>query len=320
MERYFYVLLLCAIIFFTTNCGSVNKTQNASLPLMDSISEWPIPSIPVNLETSLLKANYLVLHFWDGFSINTPLTHSALEQARVNYLSFLPYASTDIINKSFKSLFEVISTDKYHTANWISFFDDYLYNPDSPVKNDEIYILCIEMLFQQKLLDTTQNEMHRIRYDLVKKNRVGTTAADFKLYFNKEDSINLHDLPQTNYKLLFFNNPDCEDCMSVKQTIENENQWRQWVDEQKLSIVSVYTEGNMDLWQNTSYPSWWINVCDLQKIQSSSLYNIKTMPTIYLLDHTNTVILKDATIEQVYQYLIDVKEGRTYIYNRSLKQ
>ena len=54
-------------------------------------------------------------------------------------------------------------------------------------------------------------------------------------------------------------------------------------------------------------PSKWINGYDKElTVRNRELYDLKAMPTLYLLDKDKKVLLKDAPVEQVEQYLAQV--------------
>ena len=54
----------------------------------------------------------------------------------------------------------------------------------------------------------------------------------------------------------------------------------------------------------SDFPSDWINGYDKkQMIDQKNLYDLKAIPTLYLLDKDKTVLLKDATAEEIEEYL-----------------
>ena len=51
-------------------------------------------------------------------------------------------------------------------------------------------------------------------------------------------------------------------------------------------------------------PKEWINGYDKKLvIKEKNLYDLKAIPTLYLLDKDKKVLLKDATVAQIDQYL-----------------
>ena len=52
------------------------------------------------------------------------------------------------------------------------------------------------------------------------------------------------------------------------------------------------------------FPKEWINGYDKKLvIKEKNLYDLKAIPTLYLLDKDKKVLLKDATVAQIDQYL-----------------
>ena len=53
-----------------------------------------------------------------------------------------------------------------------------------------------------------------------------------------------------------------------------------------------------------NYPSSWINGYDYTfKLRSSGTYDIRAIPSLYLLDSRKRVLMKDAPTETVLSYL-----------------
>ena len=62
----------------------------------------------------------------------------------------------------------------------------------------------------------------------------------------------------------------------------------------------------MEAWRNhISYmPAGWINSYDSAvSLKNDEIYDLKAIPTLYLLDKDKKVVLKDVTFEQVENYL-----------------
>ena len=73
----------------------------------------------------------------------------------------------------------------------------------------------------------------------------------------------------------------------------------------KLSILAIYTEGDEDVWlRNLSeIPNTWAVGNDRMCIKDGALYDLKTMPSLYLLDSNKQIVLKDASFDQVRNQL-----------------
>jgi len=72
--------------------------------------------------------------------------------------------------------------------------------------------------------------------------------------------------------------------------------------------LSVYPDEDLAIWkQNQSeIPSSWINSYDKGVIKKQELYDLKAIPTLYLLDKSKMVLLKDVRFEDVEHFLFQV--------------
>ena len=77
------------------------------------------------------------------------------------------------------------------------------------------------------------------------------------------------------------------------------------VDTGTLTVLAVYTEGNDEVWRKalTDMPRSWLIGNDRQQVKDCALYDLKAMPSLYLLDKDKTVLLKDAAYDTVRQAL-----------------
>ena len=74
----------------------------------------------------------------------------------------------------------------------------------------------------------------------------------------------------------------------------------------RLKVVDIYIDQEIDLWKQrmASYPKNWINGYDPDYvIRQDLIYDVRAVPSIYLLDGTKTVLLKDAPEDMVLNAL-----------------
>ena len=68
------------------------------------------------------------------------------------------------------------------------------------------------------------------------------------------------------------------------------------VEEGKLAILAIYPDADLSEWRDHAkdFPANWINSYDKTvTIKTDELYDLKAIPTLYLLDASKTVMLKD---------------------------
>jgi hypothetical protein len=81
------------------------------------------------------------------------------------------------------------------------------------------------------------------------------------------------------------------------------------IDEGRLQVVDIYIDQEIEDWKAhiPEYPAAWINGYDHNyAIRTDLLYNVRGIPSIYLLDKDKTVLMKDAVQEKVLTALMNL--------------
>lgn len=91
------------------------------------------------------------------------------------------------------------------------------------------------------------------------------------------------------------------------QEMVRDNLLKQAVETGYLTVLAIYTEGNLEVWKHTldKLPEEWIVGCDREVIKEHTLYDLKAMPSLYLLDADKIVLLKDASYNKICRELQD---------------
>ena len=186
-----------------------------------------------------------------------------------------------------------------------SLADKYLYDPNSPMRNEELYISVLDAMLKSPILDDTEKIRPKARRALAQKNRIGTKALDFTYTLANGKQGTLYAL-KAPYTLLFINNPGCHACNETIKALKQSPTISQAIAQHKVKVLSLYPDIDLAEWQKhlSDFPSDWINGYDKkQMIDQKNLYDLKAIPTLYLLDKDKTVLLKDATAEEIEEYL-----------------
>ena len=139
-----------------------------------------LPDIPAVLTAPEDRAAYLSVHYWDHFDFKDPsLIERAeiTEQAFVDFISILPYAGN--APAAVDTLYRRAAADRRMLDHFITLGDKYLYEPNSPMHNEELYILVLRAQLANPALSRTEKIRPRYLLELALKNRPGDPAADF---------------------------------------------------------------------------------------------------------------------------------------------
>ena len=136
-------------------------------------------------------------------------------------------------------------------------------------------------------------------------NRVGQKAADFRFADRMGNFTSLYDI-KSEYTLLFFSNPGCEACMQIINVLNSDPLISSLIQQRRLAVVNVYIDEDIQAWRSYMpiYPEEWYNGFDPDFVlKENTLYNIRAIPSLYLLDSDKRVIMKDAPEERLFNYL-----------------
>ncbi|MCH5179536.1 MAG: DUF5106 domain-containing protein [Prevotellaceae bacterium] len=311
-------IFACISTFFIA-CSSTTRDASASqadTSVTDTLQtntavaeELPLPDVPTTLREPAARAAYIIRHFWDAMDFADTLRSldsGFMEQNFSNFISVVPYADEQARREAIDTLLSKAgSTPKaYKLLSAIA--EDYLYNPNSPMYDEETYILFLENMINSPILDIarTTRLRHQLRY--AKLNRPGMKAADFSYTTREGKRTRLHTTQTAGPLLLLFYDPDCDHCKELMTRLCASSCLEQLVANGRLSVLAIYADFDTKLWKSTNkeLPKNWTVGINLGEIYDKELYSLRSLPVLYLLDADKTVILKDIAPDRLEDYLM----------------
>lgn len=181
--------------------------------------------------------------------------------------------------------------------------ESYLYTSGSEGYDEDAFIDVLHALLQSPLLTDDDKLRPTAQLELASKNRPGQEAADFSFITPDGNSHMLSDFT-TPFTIIFFNDPECDDCSAIKQQINENAMLLQMVKEKTLTIICLYPFDDEALWRQTCYPPIFINGWDNKmQIESTESYVLTQIPSLYLLGTNRRVLKKNATLHGIISYL-----------------
>lgn len=303
LNIFFLFLILC------TACGNRKASDNQTEDIKsDSTKIFALPVIPAMLSTPELRADYLVRHYWENvdFADTTYLDHrEVMEQAWVDYIDIMKLVPEETAISAIKQMYKDAEKKKKVFFFFTDLAEKYLYDPNSPMRNEELYIPVLDAMLESTVLDDTEKILPKGRRDLAEQNRPGRQAEDFTYTLVSGKSGTLYGV-KANYTLLFINNPGCHACEEGIKELKQAPAINKEFEAGNLKILSVYPDEDKEEWERhlSDFPKEWINGYDKKlMIKEKNLYDLKAIPTLYLLDKNKKVLLKDAVVGQIEQYL-----------------
>ena len=312
------ILLLCALSL--VSCAP--RGQKAAEPR--HIQEVKIPSVYSSDEE---KADYALAHYWDGLLLGDGRTDTAMilgvpkaevEQRMANYTLFLTQVPLQKARGSVGAFFNAI--EKKHAADTSSHLlpamekivTHYLYDPNSPMRNEDLYLPFVSRLAESEFTAANMKPAYRHDAQMCSLNQYGQQVPDFKFRTLKGRTMHLYGV-RARYTMLFFSNPGCHACKGIIEEVMGNPVIPGMLSDGTLAVVNVYIDEDLDAWKAyaPTYPESWYSGYDPDYIiRQDLLFNVRAIPSLYLLDAEKRVIMKDAPTENVLRFMDNIAKER----------
>ena len=316
MNRRIAIILLALIT--VAGCGNKKAEKFKSLP-------FPDITLPAMIQTQQDAANYYAEHFWDNFTsldrvypsdstMVNGVRRENLEQKFANWVNILDMVSLNTSEKAVYNLFDRVSayeqanpsSDIFNTFEGLT--DKYLYNANSPMRNEEYYLHYARRMSWYSGISQEERDKYVHRVEGCSLNRLGHPAADFRFADKKGVIRTLHSV-EAEYTLLFFSNPGCEACLNIINMLKGEPKVASMIAQGRLAVLNIYIDEDLQGWRDYMpiYPENWYNGFDPDLVvRNDELYNVRAIPSLYLLDKRKRVILKDAPENKMMNTLVNL--------------
>jgi len=286
-------------------CG---LAQGCSGQRGDSVRyRFTLPSIPAFIVGAEARMSYMGLHFWDNYDFkDVSFIRSREGQAALyNYVDLLFRIPTEEGVSDIGDVMERARADSLTCMEMFAGAEKILYDPNSPLRNETLYMEVLRKMIEWNKLDDTVKSRPRFQYRLAQKNRLGDRAVNFTYSLRDGKQSDLYDL-RSEYVLLYINNPGCGDCKRVEKLLEENLAIGKLIANKRLTVLSVYPDEDLVEWRKNEgqMPRSWTVAYDKGAVMKrKDLYDLRAIPTLYLLDGDKRVLLKDARFEEIINYI-----------------
>ena len=316
--RTFIYLSLALLLAFSCAPGKGGAKQAETL----ATRKFPATSLPAMVQDQQEALQFMSQHFWDMFLKPTPgyrcdslyiagVEKGELEQNFANFTYILDHMNMNEARKSLASL--AAKAEAYEQADSASnvfeglseIVERYLFDPNSPLRNEDYFQAYADRLSRSAFLAPATRDKYAYISRMCALNAVGTKAADFVFADKTGRQRNLHSI-KADYTLLFFSNPGCESCMEIIKALKANQKVNQMLAAGQLAVVNVYIDEDIQAWRDYMpvYPEAWYNGFDPNLIiRNENTYNVRAIPSLYMLDSQKTVLLKDAVPERLFELI-----------------
>lgn len=286
---------------------------------------FPVPEIPSVLGNGPEATEYLSERYWDIYTDTSSVypcdsamangvSLSDVEQAFTDWISLLETMETSKAARLSGNLFSRIETfERKDTSSNVfevvsGLMEKYLYDPNSPYRDEDLYLPFASGMASSAIVPESRRAVYCYDAEMCSLNRKGTQAADFIFCDRYGKRHSLHGI-EAGYTLLFFSNPGCEACRNITAVLESDPVISSMISDRRLAVVNIYIDEDLEQWMRyaDSYPEEWTSGYDPDfMIRTDLLYNVRAIPSLYLLDRDKNVILKDAPENRLFSVLRNI--------------
>ena len=301
-----FACLVAVLVPMLMSCGGRNSAPASDV----KVPRVFVPAlVPSAVTDEAARTQYMRDHYWDNVDFTDTLYLAEIDtmqmmEAFVGYVG--RYVAPDD-GAAMAALMKRASASKYAFDYFAMLAEKVLYDPNSPLRNDELYIPVLEAQVASPLLDKYEKMAPEYNLQLALQNRIGHKANDFRYTVASGRSGTLYGI-DAEYTLIFFNNPGCAMCKQITEALSESPMIGEMVERGTLKVLALYPDEDLGEWEayRNNIPRTWINAYDKgTTINNGHLYDLKAIPSLYLLDLQKRVLVKDSTDVGYIEYVID---------------
>ena len=313
------ITILFVFAALAVGCGQGKKAEQfKALPFPDTVP-------PGMMTESRDIAEYMAVNYWNGLTdpsraypfdslLVSGVLKSDVEQKFADWTMFLDMVPLSVADKAVGKLYDrAVACERQDTSSNVfetfsALADKYLYDPNSPLRNEDHYNSFARRLSSCDLVEPSLRGKYRYEAEMTSLNRMGTVAADFRFSDKNGRTHTLHGI-EAPMTLLFFSNPGCEACMNIIQVLKGDQRISSMISSGVLAVLNIYIDEDLQAWREYMpiYPEEWYNGFDPDLvIRTDNLYSVRAIPSLYLLDKDKRVIMKDVPENKLFNYLNNI--------------
>lgn len=281
---------------------------------------FPHVAVPAMVTDSEDRMQYMLVHYWDaffegsgptdtGYVLGVPMPDMEFEISC--YATLLIETPAECSRRAAARLFDLLEAKQAEdTSNHCypavtGLISKYFYDPDSPLRDEDTYLPFVKRMAVSAFTHPDARPAYEFEARMCAINPRGSVAPDFVFRDAEGRNRRLSEV-KADHILLFFSNPGCNACREIEEELTAPAYMEEALKTGRVAIVSIYIDSETDKWKayEPNYPRSWITGYDpYGKIREDSLYEVRAIPSLYLLDSGRKVILKDTPTQRALRYI-----------------
>lgn len=305
-----FIVLMVTFLLFSCKERSSSDSKIAMDNNTAVSQSFKMVEIPSVITDNDLRVKFLLNHYWDNLDLKDTIANANPANIQEPFRAYLNVLASSDFKSATESIVNLarkvkVSHIKIVTC-FMEIFEKSLYDPNSLYKSEEIYLAVVNEMQEGTNFPFELKEKLSFQSKNLNKNRINTKAANINFITPEGKLSSLYNV-KSAYILLFFYEPDCHSCNLTADQMMRSPILLNALD--KIKVVAVYTGNSEELWKNYNKnlsKEWVVGFDKKQEVVNNSIYDIRSSPSIYLLDANKKILLKDVSFDIAAEYLKSV--------------
>lgn len=255
-----------------------------------------------------MKHSFIIAMIFFASCLNAPKQEVKPVYDEASLRAFVLSTPSTNENSAADSLGKILvnaSKDSVVFRKTVTFLTEPFGSPNSAYRNQHLYAKILESKINSNWFIAEEKEIAKGKLKLSQQNNIGNAANDFTYTTPGGEVKRLYDI-KSKFLLLYFNNPECEACKEMKQSLSQSAIINQKLQAGELKVLSIYADTAKQTWRTHlgEYSKQWLQGITDGTLRKNKVYDLGAIPTMYLLDKDKKVLLKDYFTSQAIEELV----------------
>ena len=283
---------------------------SASAQVNGAVSQqfFQLPIIPDSIVSFQSRCDFMVTHYWDFCDLKKAFSsRDKMADAFKMYISFMPYASADVVFKSVDKFLGGISK-KPDDMLFIARLAENNINADTAeFQSEQLYTHFIDGILKSKKLDKNSREYYEKQASVLHNSQEGMMAPSFDITDSQGAKTKFVTDTAQFATLLMFMVPGDSDAELAKTRLNANIKTSQLIKSGMLKIYCIATKNNGERF--TSPEGWTSGFAP----GIEEIYDVRKSPMFYIINSEGKILKKGNELEPVLNVmqLIRIPRNKT---------
>lgn len=258
-----------------------------------------MPQVPESITRLDERCNYILNKFWTTFNPKSSFSsHERLNHTLGTFFGLAPYATADTVHLAIDRLIEMVGkADPKNLVPLAKIAEGWTHSDTAEYESEELYFPFVQAVALNKKAKGSERDRYVHHYNQLLHSRIGETIDDIELTRPDGSTERLSNLT-TRHTLLFFFDPDCEDCRFAKLYLDADYTISTLVRQGVIAIIAIYPGENNEEFRKaaSTMPANWkvFALPDADKI-----FTLDYSPEIYYVNRHRKILSKNLDAEGI---------------------